>query len=78
MTRGIIGWIGLAATLAIAVPIAIMGVEFVLTGNPLGWALLAVAALAVVVEEYANRPGDVVGSVGGKVVGTLAKTPEEE
>jgi hypothetical protein len=78
MTRGIVGWIGLAATLAIAVPIAFMGVDFLLSGNALGWAFLAVAALAVVVEEYATRPGDVVGSAAGKVVGAVAKTPEEE
>jgi len=78
MTRGILEWVGLAATLAIAVPIGFMGVDFLLAGRQLGWAFLVVAVLAVLVEEYAMRPGDVVGSTVGSVVGTVAKEPEED
>jgi hypothetical protein len=78
MARGIIDWVALAGTLALAVPIAFMGVDFLRTGDPLGWALLVVAAAAVLVEEYAVRPGDVPGSVASKVTGTVAKEPEED
>lgn len=78
MARGILEWIGLGATLVVAVPIGFMGVDFLLAGRPLGWVLLALAAAAVAVEEYAVRPTDLPGSVAGKVVGTVAKEPEDE
>jgi hypothetical protein len=78
MARGIIEWVALGGTLVLAVPIAFMGLEFLRTGDPLGWALLAVAAAAVVVEEYAVRPGDLPGSVAERVAGTVVKEPEED
>lgn len=78
MTRGILEWVGLVATLALAVPIAFMGADFLLAGKPLGWAFLLVAAAAVAVEEYAVRPTNLPGSVAGKLAGTAAKEPEDD
>lgn len=78
MTRGILEWVGLVATLALAVPIAFMGVDFVLSGRPLGWAFLAVAAAAVLVEQYATRPGDLPGSVAKRVASAVTKDPGED
>lgn len=78
MATGITDMLGLAAALVIAVPAGLFGVELLVAGRPLGAVFLGVAALALLAERYVTTPGDVPGSAVGKLVGTVAKTPEEE
>lgn len=76
---GIVEWLGRVGTLVIAVPIGFMGVDFLVNGRlALGLFLLSVAVAAVVLQEYVTRPGDLPGAVANRVVGSVAKTPEEE
>lgn len=75
---GTLDWIGRVGTLVLAVPIGFMGVDFLFSGNPLGWLFLVVAVAAVLLQEYVTTPGDVPGSIASRVVGRAAKTPEEE
>lgn len=75
---GITDWLGRVGTLVIAVPIGFMGVDFLLSGNQLGWLFLGVAVAAVALQEYVTRPSDLTGSVASRVVGRVAKTPEDE
>lgn len=78
MSRGIIGTIQLAATLVFAIPVAYVGVDFLLSGRTLvGAGFLVVAALMVAAEEYLTTPGDLPGEAVEKAVGTVAKDEEE-
>jgi len=79
MDRGIVGTVQLAATLVFAIPVAMFGLDFLLQGRTLmGAAAVGVAVLMVVMEEYLTTPGDVPGKAAEKVVGTVAKTDDEE
>ena len=79
MARGILQWVGLAATLFVAAHLGLFGVEKVLAGEHLlGGAFLALAAAALALEEYVTRPTDLPGSVAGKLVGTVVKPPEDD
>jgi hypothetical protein len=79
MGRGILGLVGLAATLAFAVPVGLLGLDMLSKGNTLvGGGFLAVAVLMVVLQEYLTTPGDVPGRVVGRLVGGVAKDPEAE
>lgn len=80
MGRSIIGLVGLGATLVFALPAALLGLEFLLVrGRTVaGVALVVVAVLMIVVEEYLTTPGDVVGIVAEQTVGRIAKDPDEE
>lgn len=75
---GITAWLGRLGTLGIVVSAGFIGVDFLVGGDPTGWIFLGVAAAAVVLQEYVTRPSDVPGSVASRVVGRVAKTPEEE
>ena len=76
---GIIGTIQLAATLVFALPVGLLGLSKLLAGDALvGGGFVAVAVLMVALEEYLTTPTDVPTSVAGKVVGTVAKTPDED
>lgn len=75
----ITGLVGLAITLAFAIPVAMLGVQFLGDGNTVvGAGFLAIAALMVLINEYVASPGDVPGMVAGRVVGTVAKEPGED
>jgi hypothetical protein len=75
----ITGLFGLAITLAFAIPVALLGLQFLGDGNTVvGVGFLAIAALMVVVNEYVASPGDIPGMLAGKVVGAVAKEPESE
>jgi len=80
MAKGILGTIGLAATLVFAIPVAILGVQFlVIDGQPvLGVAFLGIAVLMVAVEEYLTTPTDIPGMVLGKTVGAAVIDPEAD
>ncbi|MFC7228452.1 hypothetical protein N0B31_13650 [Salinirubellus salinus] len=75
----ITGLFGLAITLAFALPVALLGLQFLGDGNTtVGAGFLAIAALMVLINEYVASPGDLPGMLAGKVVGTVAKDPEAE
>ncbi|PSQ09857.1 hypothetical protein BRC93_11725 [Halobacteriales archaeon QS_5_70_15] len=77
MGRGILGLVGLAATLAFAVPVGLLGLDMLTRGDTLlGGGFLAVAALMVVLQEYLTTPGDVPERVVDRLVGRVAKEPE--
>lgn len=79
MARGILGLVGLGATLALAVPIGLFGLDYLLRGRTLmGAAALGIAVLMVVVEEHLTTAGDVPGKVAGEAVDAVVKEPDEE
>ncbi|MEF8756916.1 MAG: hypothetical protein V5A23_05645 [Halobacteriales archaeon] len=78
MARGIFELAGLAATLALAAPAALLGVEWLVAGRPLGLVFLSLAALMVVVEEHLVGPQDLPGRIVERVVGRVVETPEEQ
>jgi hypothetical protein len=79
MGRGILGLVGLAVTLAFAVPVGLLGLDMLTRGNTMvGGGFLAFAVLMVVLQEYLTTPGDVPGRVAGRLVGSVAKEPESD
>lgn len=78
MARSILGTIGLAATVALAAPIVLFGVNRLLDGETVvGAAAVGVAVLMLLVEEYLTTPMDIPGKVVGATVGRVVKTPDE-
>lgn len=79
MGRGILGLVGLAVTLAFAIPVGLLGLDMLTKGNTLvGGTFLAFAVLMVLLQEYVTTPGDIPGRVAGRLVGGVAKEPEPE
>jgi len=78
MGRGILDLVGLAVTLAFAVPVGLLGLDMLSKGDTLvGGGFLAFAVLMVVLQEYVTMPGDVPGRVAGRLLGGVAKDPDE-
>lgn len=79
MGTGILDTVGLMAAVVFAVPVAFLGVDFLLGGKVLlGAAFLAIAVLMVAVEEYVTTPRDVPAAVAGRVAGAVAKSEPED
>ena len=79
MTMGIIDTVSLAATLMFAIPIALFGIDRIVAGQLyLGGAFVVIAAGMVLLREKLTTPTDIPSSAAQKVVGTVAKTEEEE
>ena len=79
MPRGILETIGLAATLVLAIPIALFGAEHLLRGELVaGVAYVAIAVGLVAIEQYLTTPADVPGAVAEKTVGAVVKTEESD
>lgn len=80
MGKGILDTVGLMAAVVFAVPVAFLGVDFLLRGEPLlGVGFLVIAVLMVAVEEYVTTPGDVPGAIAGRLAGAVVKSePEDE
>lgn len=80
MTAGIVDTLGRMSAVVIAVMLALPGVDFLLLqGQPVvGGGLLAMAALVLAVEEYVRTPADVPAEAAQRVVGTVAKEPDDE
>lgn len=79
MARSITGTLGLAATVGLAAPIALFGVNRLLDGETVvGSAALAVVVVMFLVEEYLTTPTDIPGKVVGGTVGRVVKAPESE
>ncbi len=71
---GILNTLGLVVTLAFALPVALLGVNLVVSGRTaIGIALCAVAVLMVVVKQYVTTPDDVPTTAAEKVVGAVVK-----
>jgi len=78
MPRGILDTVGLAATLVFAIPVGLLGLNFLVDGRYLlGVGFLAVAALMVALQEYVTSPTDLPAKAAEKAVGTVVRTPEE-
>jgi hypothetical protein len=78
MARSILGTLGLALTLAFALPVGYAGVVLLSDGRTtFGAVLLVVAVLMVVIERYVTTPMDVPGEIAGKVIGGAVKEPDE-
>jgi hypothetical protein len=79
MGRGILGLVGLAATLAFAIPLILLGLQELVEGRTtMGAAFLGVALLMILVEEYLTTPMDLPGKAADTVVGTVVKDPDED
>lgn len=78
MRPGIIGTVQLAATLAFALPVALFGVEFLLSGNLLGLAFVGLAVGMVAAEEYLTTPKDLPALAAEKTVGAVVREPDDE
>lgn len=78
MARTILGTLGLALTLAFALPVGYAGVVLLSEGRTtFGAVLLVVAVLMVLIERYVTTPMDIPGEVAGKVIGGAVKEPDE-
>jgi hypothetical protein len=78
MARSILGTVGLALTLAFAIPVALLGLDLLSRGQTnQGLLFLGIAALMVAIEEYLTTPMDVPGMVAGKLLGSAVKEPDE-
>lgn len=76
---GIMGTIQLAATLVFALPVGLLGIQFLIDGRTLlGGGFVAVAVLMVALQEYLTTPTDVPTSMAEKAVGKVVKTPDDE
>jgi inner membrane protein involved in colicin E2 resistance len=79
MSRGITGLLGLASSVVFAIPVAFFGLLRVIDGDLLvGAGFVALAAVMVVGMELYTSPTDVAGGLVSRVVGTVAKDPEDE
>ena len=79
MARSILGTLGLALTLAFALPVGYAGVVLLSEGSTaFGAALVVVAVLMVAVERYVTTPMDVPGAVAGRLLGGVVKEPSDE
>jgi len=79
VTRTIIGIVGLAITVAFVTPVAIAGVLVLLEGDYLtGGALLGLAALAILIEEYVTSPTDVPVELTQWAVGKVVTEPHPD
>jgi len=79
MARGILETIGLAATLVLAIPIALFGAEHLVRGELVAGAVyVGIAVGLVLVEQYLTTPTDVPGMVAEGTVGKVVETEEAD
>lgn len=73
---GIIDQIQLFAVLLFAIPVALFGADQLLSGNTdIGLAMLGIAVLMVVLEEYVIKPSDVATDAAKSAAGKVVDTP---
>lgn len=78
MGRGILGTVGLAATVVFAVPVAMFGLDLLTRGDTVaGLGFLGVAALMVLIGEHVTTPADVPGMVVERVADAVVEEPGE-
>lgn len=72
----IIDQLQLLATLVFAIPIAMFGVDKLLSGSTdIGLVAIGIAVLMVVLEEYVIKPGDVATNAAKSAAGKVVKEP---
>ena len=77
MARGILGTVGLAATVVFAVPVVLFGLDLLTSGDTVaGLGFLGIAALMMLVSEHVTTPADVPGMVAGRVAGAVVEEPD--
>jgi Na+-transporting methylmalonyl-CoA/oxaloacetate decarboxylase gamma subunit len=75
---GILNTLGLVVTLAFALPVALLGINLVVSGRTVvGVALCAVAVLMVALKQYVTTPEDVPTAAAEKAVGAVVKNDDE-
>ncbi|PSQ49136.1 hypothetical protein BRD19_04700 [Halobacteriales archaeon SW_7_65_23] len=80
MDTGILDMVQRVGAVALALTIALPGLDFLLLRGDLfvGGGLLALAALVMIVSEYVRSPSDVPTSTAQRVVAAIAKEPDDE
>ncbi|WP_256684573.1 DUF7533 family protein [Halococcus qingdaonensis] len=74
---GILNTVGLVLTLAFALPVALLGVNLVVSGRTVtGIALCVVAVLMVALKQYVTTPDDVPTAAAEKTVSAVVKDEE--
>lgn len=72
---GLFGLIRLAVTLAIALPMALFGIEFLLAGRQIGLAFVVIAALLIGLQHYLTNPFD-PGDIAEAAVDRVSRDDE--
>ncbi len=79
MSRGVIDLLGLAGSVVFAIPVGFFGLLRMADGDFLaGIGFIAFAAVMVVGMEIYTSPADVAGNALTRVVGAVAKQPDDE
>ncbi|WP_330632083.1 DUF7533 family protein [Halocatena halophila] len=79
MPEGIIDTITLAVTVAFAIPVAMLGMQFLQDGNHLlGGVFVGLAIAMVVVEETITSPTDLPAMALQRVTDRIAKPSDDE
>ncbi|UVE51552.1 hypothetical protein KU306_06660 [Haloferax larsenii] len=79
MRLGILEMLGLGATLIFAIPVGIFGVQLLTDGQTVfGGGMLLLAVLMVALPQYLTTPQDIPMIAAEKVVGGVAKDPDED
>lgn len=79
MSQGILEMVGSAVTLVFAIPLVLAGVELLLRGSRfIGVGLVSVALGMVILDQYITTPGDLPALIVTKLVGAIARPPDEE
>jgi hypothetical protein len=79
MRLGILEMIGLGASLIFAIPIGVFGLTLLVDGRTVfGGGMVLLAVLMVALPKYLTTPQDVPMLAAEKVVGGVAKDPDEE
>jgi hypothetical protein len=76
---GIIDQIQLFAVLLFAIPVAMFGADQLLSGNTdIGLAMIGIAILMVVLEEYVIKPSDVAADAAKSAAGRVVESDGDE
>jgi hypothetical protein len=78
MARGIIGTLQLVGTVVLAAPLAILGVQFLLSDRLLmGGLFVGLAVAMLLLEEYLTTPQDLPAIIAERAAGRVAGDEEE-
>ncbi|AFK18116.1 hypothetical protein E6P09_04975 [Haloferax mediterranei ATCC 33500] len=79
MGLGILDMVGLGATLIFALPVGIFGLNLLTDGQTVfGGGMVFLAVLMVALPQYLTMPQDLPAIAAEKVVGGVAKDPDDE
>ncbi|POG53919.1 DUF7533 family protein [Haloferax marisrubri] len=79
MRLGILEMVGLGATLIFAIPVGVFGLTLLGDGRTVfGGAMLLLAVLMVALPKFLTMPQDIPSLAAEKVIGGVAKEPDEE